>query len=61
MDLTALPNGEINEFYLLALVAGTSANPNTLSHRDAMKAKDRDQFLQAMEEEIENMIEKKMN
>eukprot|EP00957_Ditylum_brightwellii_P102903 7842959-Ditylum_brightwellii.AAC.1 len=53
MDLTALPNGEINEFHPLALVAGAYANPNILSHRDAMKATDRDQFLQAMEEEIE--------
>eukprot|EP00957_Ditylum_brightwellii_P034817 2638403-Ditylum_brightwellii.AAC.1 len=57
MDLSALPNGEINEFHPLALVAGTNANPNILSHRDAMKVEDRDQFLQVIEEEIESMIE----
>eukprot|EP00957_Ditylum_brightwellii_P052921 4012344-Ditylum_brightwellii.AAC.1 len=58
MDLTALPNGKINKFHPLALVAGANTNLNTLSHRYDTKAEDRDQFLQAMEEEIESMIEK---
>eukprot|EP00957_Ditylum_brightwellii_P016610 1248623-Ditylum_brightwellii.AAC.1 len=58
MELTALSNGETNEFHPLALVAGTNANPNILSHKDAMKADDKDKFLQVMEEEVENMIEK---
>ena len=58
MELTALSNGETNEFHPLALVAGTNANPNILSHKDAIKADDKDKFLQAMEEEVENMIEK---
>eukprot|EP00957_Ditylum_brightwellii_P178541 13599990-Ditylum_brightwellii.AAC.1 len=58
MELTALSNGETNKFHHLPLVAGTNPNPNVLYHRDAMKAIDRDQFLQAMEEEIEHMIKK---
>ena len=58
MDLTALSNGETNEFHPLALVAGTKANPNILSHKEAMKAGDKEKFPQAMEEDIENMIEK---
>eukprot|EP00957_Ditylum_brightwellii_P152310 11595857-Ditylum_brightwellii.AAC.1 len=58
MNLSSLPNGEVNEFHSLALVAGTKANPNVLSHREAMESKDQYQFLKAMEEEIEIMIEK---
>eukprot|EP00957_Ditylum_brightwellii_P014969 1128635-Ditylum_brightwellii.AAC.1 len=58
LSLTALPNGEINDLHPLALIAGTNANPNILNHREAMKADDKEQFLSAMEEEIERMIEK---
>eukprot|EP00957_Ditylum_brightwellii_P162369 12363753-Ditylum_brightwellii.AAC.1 len=58
MELTALSNDKTNKSHPLALVAGKNFNPNVLNHRDAMKATDRDQFLQAMEEEIERMIEK---
>eukprot|EP00957_Ditylum_brightwellii_P060746 4612239-Ditylum_brightwellii.AAC.1 len=58
MKLTALSTGETNELHPLASVAGTNSNPSVLNYRDAMKAIDRDQFLQAMEEEIEHMIEK---
>eukprot|EP00957_Ditylum_brightwellii_P162968 12409725-Ditylum_brightwellii.AAC.1 len=39
IDLTSLPNGEVNQFHPIALVAGTKSNPNVLSHRDAMKSK----------------------
>ena len=58
LSLTTLPNGEINYLHPLALIAGTNANPNILNHREAMKADDKEQFLSAMEEEIERMIEK---
>eukprot|EP00957_Ditylum_brightwellii_P079360 6033720-Ditylum_brightwellii.AAC.1 len=47
----------MNEFHPLALVAGTKANPNVLSHREAMKAEDCEFFIQATEEEIERMVE----
>eukprot|EP00957_Ditylum_brightwellii_P192169 14628441-Ditylum_brightwellii.AAC.1 len=57
MDLSSLSNGEMNEFHPLASVAGTKANPDVLSHREAMKVKDRELFIQAMEEEIERMVE----
>eukprot|EP00957_Ditylum_brightwellii_P110995 8465115-Ditylum_brightwellii.AAC.1 len=60
MDLSALPNGETNEFHPLALVARPNSNPNTLSHREAMKSNGKDQFHKAMEEEIERMIEKEI-
>eukprot|EP00957_Ditylum_brightwellii_P181117 13796940-Ditylum_brightwellii.AAC.1 len=60
MDLSALPNGETNEFHLLALVAGTHSNLNILNHREAMKSDDKDQFHKAVEEEIERMIEKEI-
>eukprot|EP00957_Ditylum_brightwellii_P046773 3549751-Ditylum_brightwellii.AAC.1 len=58
IDLTSLPNGEVNEFHPLVLVAVAKANPNVLCHRDAMKSKDQDQFLKAMEEDVQRMIEK---
>eukprot|EP00957_Ditylum_brightwellii_P056371 4273300-Ditylum_brightwellii.AAC.1 len=48
----------MSEFHPLALVAGTKANPNALCHREAMKVEDRELFIQAMEEEIERMVEK---
>eukprot|EP00957_Ditylum_brightwellii_P054076 4096208-Ditylum_brightwellii.AAC.1 len=60
MDLSALPNGETNKFHLLALVAGTNSNQNTLSHKEAMKSDDKDHFHKAMEEKIERMIEKEI-
>eukprot|EP00957_Ditylum_brightwellii_P010575 800833-Ditylum_brightwellii.AAC.1 len=60
MDLSLLSNGETNEFHPLALVTGTKANPNVLSHIEAMKAEDCELFIQAMEEEIEKMIDKNM-
>eukprot|EP00957_Ditylum_brightwellii_P112315 8563609-Ditylum_brightwellii.AAC.1 len=60
MDISALPNCETNEFHPLALVAGTNSNPNTISHREAMKSDDKDQFHKTMEEEIEWMIEKEI-
>eukprot|EP00957_Ditylum_brightwellii_P194601 14822867-Ditylum_brightwellii.AAC.1 len=58
MDIFSLSNGKMNEFCPLALVAGTKANPNALSHREAMKEEDRELFVQAIEEEIERMIDK---
>eukprot|EP00957_Ditylum_brightwellii_P025736 1947360-Ditylum_brightwellii.AAC.1 len=60
MDLSALPNGETNEFRPLALVAGTNLIPNILSHREAIKSDDKDQLYKAMEEEIERMIGKEI-
>eukprot|EP00957_Ditylum_brightwellii_P170162 12953312-Ditylum_brightwellii.AAC.1 len=51
MDLTSLPNGEVNEFHQLALVASTKSNPNVLSHIDAIKSKDHEQFIKAAEDE----------
>eukprot|EP00957_Ditylum_brightwellii_P149598 11391487-Ditylum_brightwellii.AAC.1 len=48
----------MNESHPLALVAGRKANPNVLSHREAMKAQDHELFIQAMEEEIKRMVEK---
>ena len=55
MELTALPNGEPNELdpHLFA----ASSNPNILNHRDAMKADDRDKFLQSMDDEMKNLLE----
>eukprot|EP00957_Ditylum_brightwellii_P162045 12337418-Ditylum_brightwellii.AAC.1 len=41
MDLNALSNGETSEFHSLALLAGTKANTNVLSHKEAMKAEDK--------------------
>ena len=55
MELTALDNGEINDPSPHLLAA--SINPNILSHSEAMKAHDRDEFEKAMEEEIQRMIE----
>eukprot|EP00957_Ditylum_brightwellii_P067042 5089097-Ditylum_brightwellii.AAC.1 len=60
MNLSALPNGETNEFHPIALVAGTNSNPNILSHGEAMKSDDKEQFHKTMEEEIERMIEKEI-
>eukprot|EP00957_Ditylum_brightwellii_P111159 8476010-Ditylum_brightwellii.AAC.1 len=60
MDLSALSNGERNEFHVLALIAGTNSNPNILSHREAINLDDKDQFHKAMEEAIERMIEKEI-
>eukprot|EP00957_Ditylum_brightwellii_P096346 7338203-Ditylum_brightwellii.AAC.1 len=60
MDLSALPNSETNEFHPLALVAGTNLDPNILSHREAMKSDDKDQFHNAMEEEMKRIIEKEI-
>eukprot|EP00957_Ditylum_brightwellii_P069853 5304744-Ditylum_brightwellii.AAC.1 len=48
----------MNEFHPLALVADTKAIPNVLSHREAMNAEDCELFIQAMEEEIERMVDK---
>ena len=53
LNLSALQSGAINELDPLAFAA--SANPNILTHREAMKAKDIDQFLAAMQEELERM------
>eukprot|EP00957_Ditylum_brightwellii_P203213 15333683-Ditylum_brightwellii.AAC.1 len=58
MDLSLLSNGEMNEFHPPALVAGTKANHNVLSNREAMKAEDCELFIQAMEEEIKRIIDK---
>eukprot|EP00957_Ditylum_brightwellii_P069332 5263545-Ditylum_brightwellii.AAC.1 len=57
LSLTTLPNGAINDLHPLALIAGINANPNILNHREAMKRDDKEQFLSAMEKEIERMIE----
>eukprot|EP00957_Ditylum_brightwellii_P113760 8673227-Ditylum_brightwellii.AAC.1 len=60
MDLSALPNGETNEFHPLVIVAGTNSNPNIISDREAIKSNNKDQFHKAMEEEIERMLEKEI-
>eukprot|EP00957_Ditylum_brightwellii_P146757 11172542-Ditylum_brightwellii.AAC.2 len=54
MDLSDLPNGETNEFHPLALVAGTNSNPNILSHREAMRSDDKEQYHKTVEEERKN-------
>ena len=46
---------DYDHFHPLAYAA--SINPNILSHRDAMKADDREKFEKAMQEEILTMIE----
>eukprot|EP00957_Ditylum_brightwellii_P211797 15366614-Ditylum_brightwellii.AAC.1 len=56
LEFSSLPNDEMNAFHPLALVAYTQANPNILSHNEAMKAPSRDEFLQTIEEEIIRMI-----
>jgi hypothetical protein len=53
LNLPSLNTDEINDIDPLAFVA--SANPNILSHREAMKALDMEQFLESMQEELEYM------
>eukprot|EP00957_Ditylum_brightwellii_P110659 8439400-Ditylum_brightwellii.AAC.1 len=48
----------MNEFHPLALVAGTKATHNVLSHREAMKVENYELFIQAMEEGIKRIIDK---
>lgn len=54
MELTALPNGEINEPSPHLFAA--SVNPNILSHSQAKKAHDFEKFQEAMQDEIERML-----
>ena len=54
LDLTAQENDEINDLQPWALAAST--NPNILSHSQAKKAVDWDRFIEAMKEEVQNMI-----
>ena len=58
MDLSSLSHGEMNKFHTLTFVAGTKTNHNVLSHREAMKSEDHELFAQAMEEEIERIVDK---
>ena len=53
LNLSSLQSGEINDIDPLAFAA--SANPNILTHREAMKAEDVEQFLTSMSEELERM------
>jgi Reverse transcriptase (RNA-dependent DNA polymerase). len=53
LNLSSLNSGEINDIDPLAFAA--SANPNILSHREATKAEDVEQFLESMQEELERM------
>eukprot|EP00957_Ditylum_brightwellii_P174232 13265220-Ditylum_brightwellii.AAC.1 len=55
-NITALPNGEVNEYHPLTFSVKTNANPNVLSHHDAMKSDDKDKFMATMEEEIKRLI-----
>ena len=60
-SLNLLDNNQINQTHPLAYAAGkTSANPNILSHSKAMKAPDKDLFIQAMVQELLNMNKKKI-
>ena len=54
MNLSITPEGEVNETSPFAFTA--ALNRNILNHKDAMKAIDKEQFLEAMEEEIDHMI-----
>ena len=58
MDLTALPNGEINDTSPMAYAA--SCNPNILNHRDAMKADDVEHFLESMDDEMKSLFKNKI-
>lgn len=53
MDVSAIANGEINETHPLLYAA--SANPNILTHREAKKADDWDDFQASMKDEIGRM------
>jgi Reverse transcriptase (RNA-dependent DNA polymerase). len=53
LNLSSSNSGEINDIDPLAFAA--SANPNILSHREAMKADDVEKFLESMQEELERM------
>eukprot|EP00957_Ditylum_brightwellii_P208608 15358212-Ditylum_brightwellii.AAC.2 len=55
-NIIALPNGKINKYHPLVFSAKANANPNILTHRDAMKSHDKDKFMATMEEEIQCMI-----
>ena len=57
MDLTALPNGEINDTSPMAYAA--SCNPNILNHRDAM-ADDVEHFLESMDDEMKSLFKNKI-
>ena len=58
LDLSSLENGEINDLNPHALAA--SANPNILSHSQAMKAHDKPKFEGAMTEEVTRMMKNKI-
>ena len=58
LDLSALSNGEVNDLHPLAFAA--SANPNILTHAQAKRASDYDKFQIAMQDEIKNMMKKKI-
>jgi hypothetical protein len=54
MELSDLHNSKANNIHLLVLTTGSLANPNILSHCDAiMRAEDNKKFFLAMEEEID--------
>ena len=55
LDLTALDKGEFNDLNPWALAA--LANPNILSHSEAKHADDWDEFVKAMKEEVDRMLE----
>ena len=54
LDLTATDDGEINDIHPWALAA--SANPNILSHSQAKRADDWEEFVKAMKEEVDRML-----
>eukprot|EP00957_Ditylum_brightwellii_P198470 15126008-Ditylum_brightwellii.AAC.1 len=56
MELSVMPKRETNDFHPMALTAGITANPSILSHKDAMKADNKENFLLAMEAEIDWMV-----
>ena len=55
LDLSAIDEGEFNDLHPWALAA--SANPNILSHSQAKKAHDWEEFVKAMKEEVDKMLE----
>ena len=56
--LNTLLDDTINELQpMYAYAAATNTNPNILGHSAAMRAKDADEFLKSMKQEIDRLIE----
>merc|ERR1712127_638239 len=55
--LNTLLDDTINELQPMHVYAAANTNPNILGHSAAMRAKDADEFLKSMKQEIDRLIE----